>query len=70
MLLLFVPEFASQQFAGVVGNLSEPLFQRLALFFAGLVGGRYRRARGLLVTGLTVGFGAGATLGSAARAGT
>lgn len=32
MLLLFVPEFAPQQFAGFVGNLPQPLFKRLFLF--------------------------------------
>ena len=32
MLLLFVPKFSSQQLAGIVGNLSEPLFQCLMVF--------------------------------------
>lgn len=32
MLLLFVPKFSSQEFAGVIGNLSEPLLQGLMLF--------------------------------------
>lgn len=33
MLLLFVPKFSSQQFAGVVGNLFQPLLQCLSVFF-------------------------------------
>src|ERR1700712_1354867 len=40
MLLLFIPEFASQQLAGFVRNLSQPLFERLALLTVDVTVGR------------------------------
>ena len=50
MLLLFVPEFASQQLAGVVRDLLQPLLQGLAaLAFQACVGGAQWRRGGLLV---------------------
>src|SRR5450830_966379 len=50
MLLLFVPEFAAQQFAGVVRDLLQPLFQGLAMFTvqAGVARAQ-RRGGGLLI---------------------
>ena len=42
-----------------VGDLSEPLFKGLALFFCGLVGGGYRCPRGLLVARFAIGVGTG-----------
>ena len=46
MLLLFVPEFASQQLAGVVRDLSQPLFQGLAVLLVEAVVRRAQRGRG------------------------
>lgn len=79
MLLLFVPEFAPQQFAGVVRDLLQPLFQGLAAFTvkAGVRGAQGRgggllipqlAARHVIATGLRRGaglgiMGAGFTLG-------
>ncbi len=37
MLLLFVPKFSAQQFAGVIGDLSEPLFQCLAMLLVQMI---------------------------------
>lgn len=50
MLLLFVPEFAAQQFTGVVRDFLQPLFQGLAVFAveAGIVWAQ-RRGGGLLI---------------------
>ena len=61
-LLLFIPEFAAQQFARVIGNLPQPLFQSLAplaiegriCFLLVVRGGCLRRFT--LVGGLTVAF--------------
>ena len=41
MLLLFVPEFAPQQLPGFVGDLPQPLFERLFLLAIDLSVGRF-----------------------------
>ena len=78
MLLLFVPEFASQQLAGVVRDLLQPLFQGLAAFAveAGVAGAQRWRgglfvaqfaARHLIATGLPGAAGLGVAAGGLAR---
>ena len=63
MLLLFVPKLSSQQFTGVVGDLFEPLFQGLAMFFVQMATGRGQRASGRPIArfgvsaGVRIGFG-------------
>ncbi|MNY46063.1 hypothetical protein D3C86_1812100 [compost metagenome] len=53
MLLLFIPEFTPQQLRRLVGDLSQPLFEGLALFTVqGAGAGIGRWAGGLLVVTL------------------
>lgn len=48
MLLLFVPEFASEQFTRIIRDLAQPLLQRLALFTIDAVAGRAHRWSGVV----------------------
>jgi hypothetical protein len=49
MLLLFVPEFAPQQLTGFVGDLSQPLFERLFLLAIDLPVPRFAGSAGRLI---------------------
>ena len=56
MLLLFVPEFAPEQFTRLIGDLAQPLFQRFAVFAIEVdIGVADRRHGGLLVAQFTAG---------------
>src|SRR5450830_236609 len=57
MELLFVPEFAPQQFSRIIGDLSQPLFQRLVAFTVDDIGGGPQgRLGGLFVAQLAAGY--------------
>ncbi|MNT84492.1 hypothetical protein D3C72_2245080 [compost metagenome] len=43
MLLLFVPELASEQFSRFIGDFTQPLFQRFAVFAIEVVIGAAQR---------------------------